>query len=262
MRKAALYVDGFNFYYGVRNYFKSGEPQRGFSLSGLVWCDFRALIERHFLEADSRLVLIRYFTAPVTERAEAKAGEHERYENWLRAARTIPGLHAIFGYYRPRRKTAQQAAAGGDPLAHVEQLRQEKETDVNIAVEMLLDGIAGHFDTAWLLSGDTDQIPAVAAVAFRLGRQRRVRVLVPPVQDPESWKQPWLEYMHRLKERFEIRPCEPRLVDVLPLTEEILANSLLRYDLPEAPCPPYWRLPEDYLDRMCRPEWRPDRVQG
>ena len=53
MRKAVLYVDGFNFYYGVRNHFKAGEPQRGYSLSGLVWCDFRALIERHFHEPDT-----------------------------------------------------------------------------------------------------------------------------------------------------------------------------------------------------------------
>jgi hypothetical protein len=262
MRKAALYVDGFNFYYGVRNHFKAAEPQRGFSLSGLVWCDFRALVERHFLEPETRLSIIRYFTAPVTPQVEAKADEHARYEYWLRAARTIPGLLVIFGYYRPGRKGTPQAAAGGDPLAHVEQLRQEKETDVNIAVEMLLDGIAGHFDTAYLLSGDTDQIPAVAAAAFRLGRHRRVRVLVPPLQDPERWKKPWLEYMYQLKQRFDLRPSEPRQVDVLPLTEDILSNSLLRYDLPETPCPPYWRLPEWYLEQKCRPEWRPDRPQG
>ncbi|MCS7041202.1 MAG: NYN domain-containing protein [Bryobacteraceae bacterium] len=262
MRKAALYVDGFNFYYGVRNHFKAGEPRRGFSLSGLVWCDFRALVERHFLEPDTKLLRIRYFTAPVTEQVEAKQDEHARYENWLRAARTIPGLQVIFGYYRPRRKAAKNKEAAGDPLAAVDQLRQEKETDVNIAVEMLLDAIAGQFDTAYLLSGDTDQIPAVAAAAFRLRPHRRVRVLVPPVQDPESWKKPWLDYMHQLKQRFDIQPSEPRQVDVLPLTEEILANSLLRYDLPEAACPPYWRLPADYLDRMCRPEWRPERAAG
>lgn len=260
MRKAALYVDGFNFYYGVRNFFKPGEAQRGFSLSGLVWCDFRALVERHFLEPEGRLVLIRYFTAPVTENVEVRQDEHTRYGQWLRAAQTIPGLRVIFGYYRPGRK--RWIMAPGDPLAHVDQLRQEKETDVNIAVEMLLDGIAGHFDTAYLLSGDTDQIPAVAAVAFRLKERKRVRVLVPPVQDAESWKKPYLDYMQQLKKRFSIEASEPRQVDVLPLSEEVLVNSLLPYELPGSPCPAYWRLPAHYLDGKCRPEWRPDRGQS
>jgi uncharacterized LabA/DUF88 family protein len=246
MRRAALYVDGFNFYYGVRNYFKPEKEKRGFSLSGLVWCDFRALIERHFLEPETRLALIRYFTAPVTEGVEATRDEHARYGLWLRAALTIPGLKPVFGYYRTGANT----------------LREEKETDVNIAVEMLLDGMAGNFDTAYVLSGDTDQIPAVAAAAFRLKGQRRVRVLVPPLQSTESWQRHYLNYMQQLKKRFEFQQQELRQVDVKPLTEEILANSLLRYDLPDAECPHYWRLPADYLEKMCRPEWRPDRAAG
>jgi uncharacterized LabA/DUF88 family protein len=246
MRRAALYVDGFNFYYGVRNHFRQEREKRGFSLSGLVWCDFRALIERHFLEPDTQLALIRYFTAPVTESVEATRDEGERYQLWLRAAKTIRGLKPVFGYYRP--------AEGG--------LRKEKETDVHIAVEMLLDGIAGNYDTAYLLSGDTDQIPAVGAAAFRLRAQKRVRVLVPPLQSTESWQRHYLGYMQQLKQRFHFQQQEPRQVDVMPLTEEILANSLLGYDLPGAACPEYWRLPEHYLEKMCRPEWRPDRQRG
>lgn len=246
MRWAALYVDGFNFYYGVRNHFKPEKEKRGFSLSGLVWCDFRALIERHFLEPDTQLGLIRYFTAPVTEEVEASRDEHRRHSLWLHAASTIPGLQPLFGYYRSGAST----------------LREEKETDVNIAVEMLLDGVAGNFDTAYLLSGDTDQIPAVAAAAFRLKGQKRVRVLVPPLQTTESWQRHYLKYMQQLKKRFDFQQQEPRQVDVKPLTEEILANSLLRYDLPGAACPHYWRLPADYLEAMCRPEWRPDLARG
>lgn len=242
MRRAALYVDGFNFYYGVRNFFKPEKEKRGYSLSGLVWCDFRALVERHFLEKDTTLERIRYFTAPVTEGVEARPDEHKRYQLWLRAASTIPGLGIVFGYYRTAERT----------------LREEKETDVNIAVEMLLDGAGKRFDTAYVLSGDTDQIPAVVAAAFRLSAPKRVRVLVPPAQSTESWQRHYLSYMQQLKKRFEIPKPEPRQVDVKPLTEKILANSLLGYDLPEAPCPPYWRLPPHYLDKMCRPEWRPD----
>jgi hypothetical protein len=89
-----------------------------------------------------------------------------------------------------------------------------------------------------------------------------VRVLVPPLQDAESWKMPYLDYMRALKQRFEVQQREPRQVDVLALTEKVLANSLLPYELPDTPCPPYWRLPERYLATMCEPAWRPDQPRA
>jgi hypothetical protein len=62
--KAALYVDGFNFYYGVTNYFRAFRERLGYSLSGLCWCDFRALVERNF--SQTQLDSVKYFTARVT----------------------------------------------------------------------------------------------------------------------------------------------------------------------------------------------------
>lgn len=151
--RAALCFDGFNFYYGVRNHFKTGEAERGYSLSGLCWCGFRALVERHFLEPETELGLIRYLTAPVTESVEARCGEHQRYELWLRAVKTIRGAGIVYGFHR----------------RDARRLCEEKGSDVNLAVELLLDGLGQRYDTAYVLSGDADQIPAVAAAGFRSG---------------------------------------------------------------------------------------------
>lgn len=65
-----LYVDGFNFYRGVTAYW-SAEG----GLAGLGWCDFRALVDRHFL--DDGELRVKYFTAPVYPHLEAHAS-HER----------------------------------------------------------------------------------------------------------------------------------------------------------------------------------------
>lgn len=43
LERAILYVDGFNFYYGVTNHWRAKK-----GLPGLGWCNFRALVERHF----------------------------------------------------------------------------------------------------------------------------------------------------------------------------------------------------------------------
>ncbi|MBI5281365.1 MAG: NYN domain-containing protein [Candidatus Solibacter usitatus] len=245
-RKAALYVDGFNFYYGVRNHFKQDEERRGYSLSGLCWCDFRALVERHFLKDGERLEKIRYFTAPVTPQVETSRipGERDRYELWLQAARTIPGLEMVFGFHKPH--------GGG-------KARDEKLTDVNLAVELLLDGMNGVYDQAYVLSGDTDQIPAVFAAALRLPKPLRVCALLPPAQEVEDWKSRYLHYVHDLMARVEFPHPEPHQIDVGGLTERQLANSLLPYRMGQVSCPPYWRLPAKYLDAKCRPEYRPER---
>lgn len=247
-RKVALYIDGFNFYYGVRNHFKPGQQERGYSLSGLCWCNFRALVERHFLGAGEVLGAIRYFTAPVTAKVEATREEHERYELWLKAVRTVPGLEVIHGFHR--------RGDGGKG-------REEKETDVNLAVELLLDGLGGVYEKAIVLSGDTDQIPAILAAALRLPQPRCVLALLPPSQTTDDWKKHYCHAAKQLKERAErneARLHQPALhqVDVGKLTESQLANSLLAYEPGVVSCPGYWRLKTSYLETHCRPEHRPD----
>ncbi|MBI4892617.1 MAG: NYN domain-containing protein [Acidobacteria bacterium] len=241
-RKAALYVDGFNFYYGVRNHYKAEQKARGYSLSGLCWCDFRALAERHFVRPGHALGPIRYFTAPVTEEVEMTSEEHSRYDLWLKAARTIAGLEVVQGFYK--RKGSGRA---------------EKESDVNLAVELLLDGMAGVYDHAIVLSGDADQIPAILAAALRLPQPRCVTALLPPSQNLDDWKKHYCKLASQVKERGGLRHRQAlNQVQVAVLDEGIMANSLLRYDLGAVHAPEYWRLPGHFLGAHCRAEHRPD----
>ena len=55
----------------------------------------------------------------------------------------------------------------------------EKETDVNLVLEMVTDAEAGRFTNALLLTGDTDQVPTVRRVVAKLGAGS-VYVIVPP----------------------------------------------------------------------------------
>ncbi len=57
-KRSWLYVDGFNFYYAIKN---SDLPK------GLAWCDLRSLGEQYLIREGSKLERIRYFTAPVKQ---------------------------------------------------------------------------------------------------------------------------------------------------------------------------------------------------
>jgi hypothetical protein len=248
-RKVALYVDGFNFYYGVTNHFRKDRDKRGYSLSGLCWTDFRALVERHYLQPGDRLTHIRYFTAPVTAAVESttRPGERNRYETWMKAVRSITGLEVISGFYKPGKAEPGESAKS----------RDEKQTDVNLAVELLLDGLGGVYDQAYVLSGDTDEIPSIIAAAYRMPKALRVCALLPPAQNLDDWKKRYCEAVDAIKRRTELKVIGPNQVGAQVLNERQLANSLLRYELPDVSCPAYWRLPGNYLQAQCEARWRP-----
>lgn len=62
---------------------------------------------------------------------------------------------------------------------------EEKETDVSIAAALVEDAARGAYDTALLISGDSDLCPAVRA-AKRLGGGQKIVAVFPPrrVSDP------------------------------------------------------------------------------
>ena len=254
-----LYVDGFNFYYGVTAYWSRETQGR---LAGLGWCDFHALIERNFPGPGE--LRIKYFTAPVTENVELRRhrpGEHGRYSLWRRALQTTPGLAVMEGFYkRTGNRTGPGPAEG----------REEKQTDVNLAVEVMIDACGPANSRprhVFLLSGDCDQIPVVFALEERLPVSLSVTVLLPSSHNEGDWRRSYERTRGRLLKNLAAekrgRTSAPGIsVQVKVLDEATLANSLLRYDLRDSDgafdCPPYWRLPSEYLEQRCRkPEWRP-----
>jgi hypothetical protein len=251
-----LYVDGFNFYYGVGAYWSR---QRG--LAGLGWCDFRALVERHFPETGH--VHVKYFTAPVTENVELRnhrPGEHLRYSIWRRALQTISSLTVVEGFYK---RSGDRSAPG--PAED----REEKQTDINLAVEMMMDAFGAaesRPEHVFLLSGDYDQMPVVFALQERAAKPIPVTVLLPSAQSETDWNQSYERTRKRLLKSYPIKSRAGGLgrpVQVKVLDETILASSLLGYTLRDSEgefhCPDYWRLPVEYLKRHCeKPEWRPD----
>lgn len=163
MAQIAVYVDGFNVYYG-----------RCRGRRGRKWLDFLSLARS--LRPLDEIVKIRYFTARVSGTV-ADGTKPVRQQVYLRALRTIPILDVHEGYFRTDDEWFPLVAPDpeGPFEAHVWST-QEKGSDVNLATYLLLDGMDGLYQEALVISNDGDLGLPVQMAVERFGP---VHVLAP-----------------------------------------------------------------------------------
>ena len=155
--RVMVYIDGFNLYFGM----KKKDWQRYY------WLDVCALA-RNLLKPSQTLVGVRYFTA----RISGPPSKQRRQNTYLEALGTLEVCKLHFGQYQSAGKTCVKCG-------HTAYIPSEKMTDVNIAVEMLSEAFADRYDTAMLVSGDSDLTPPVQKVPI-LFPSKRVVVAFPP----------------------------------------------------------------------------------
>lgn len=155
-----VYIDGFNLYFGLK--------ARGWRR--YYWLDPQALAT-NLLKPDQRLEMVKYFTARISS-SPSDPAKHKRQATWLEAIETLQNTKVFYGHYLS--KPQQCLKCGAKWTAH-----EEKMTDVNIAVEMLRDAYDDKFDTALVISADSDLAPPVEAVRKKFPN-KRVIVVRPP----------------------------------------------------------------------------------
>jgi hypothetical protein len=150
------YVDGFNLYYGM----KSKSWQRYY------WLDLNELVSS-LLRPHQSLAGVTYCTARVSGPKDT-VWRQGLYIDALLAT----GVRVVEGKYQPKDLSCHQCG-------NTWQSFEEKQTDVNLAVEMMRDAHLDLFETAFLISGDSDLTPAVCAV-LQLHPTKAVVVVEPP----------------------------------------------------------------------------------
>lgn len=150
MPRANVYVDGFNLYFGaLRN-----TPHR--------WLDLEQL-SHGLLRADYQLNRIRYFTARVKNR-DGDPTVSDRQQAYLRAIDTLPSVTIHYGLFLTH--STSMPRADGSGFAQVLKT-EEKGSDVNLATWLVLDAVDDDFDTALVISNDTDLIEPIQEVRRR-----------------------------------------------------------------------------------------------
>jgi uncharacterized LabA/DUF88 family protein len=167
--RVITYIDGYNLYFGMHEEAirRGSKAEPDASYYRHMWLDVQGLSESLLLPSQE-LVGVKYFTSPINN----NRGKQERQNKYFDALRTRPLIEIIFGRFQPDRKECDHC---GHPAYHP----QEKKTDVNIAVNLICDALEERFDTALLVTGDSDLVPAVEAVR-RLTPHKRIVVAFPP----------------------------------------------------------------------------------
>ena len=150
---ANVYVDGFNVYYGCLK----ETPYR--------WLNLAALCERLFPSDD--IHRIRYFTARVSGRSDPRSPQ--RQQAYLRALQTLPNLTVHYGHFltHPTRMPLANPRPGGSHTVSVIKT-EEKGSDVNLASHLLLDAFRNDFETAVIMSNNSDLKEPIAMVQREL----------------------------------------------------------------------------------------------
>jgi uncharacterized LabA/DUF88 family protein len=142
IQRVCVYVDGFNLYFGMRS--KFGNPVK--------WLNIYKLAES-MLRENQEIQAVKFFTAHIKGTNKQKI---TRQNSYLSALGTTP-VKIIKGQYQVQKTRCKQCRK-------ISYASEEKMTDVNIAVHMLTDAIEDNYDTAILVSGDSDLTPALAAL--------------------------------------------------------------------------------------------------
>jgi uncharacterized LabA/DUF88 family protein len=137
-QRICIYIDGFNFYYGMRS----------MKWRKYYWLDVVAFFE-NFIRSHQELIEITYFSATPHD-----VGKYDRQDLFFSANELNPKFNVQLGKYLPKQVRCHKCAA-------IRNTFEEKETDVKIAVKMISDVVNDVCDISILVSADSDLVPPI-----------------------------------------------------------------------------------------------------
>ena len=141
MKKVAIYLDGSNFYFSVKKKFNCK-------------IDIGKFCKK--LAGKNDLVKINYYTAPIEQTSNPEM--YAEQQSFFDKIREIKNLNIVFGRLEKRKRDGE--------IYFV-----EKATDVNLALDLVLDAQSNYYDEAYLISNDGDFSGAVKAAIERFEKE-------------------------------------------------------------------------------------------
>ena len=209
MARIAFFIDGFNLYHSL-DYLRTGPDH--FKYRRYKWCNLHKLASLFVGKLDS-LQQVLLFTAFATW----DPGKVARHRLFIRANESV-GVSVVLGEFKRKEKLCY--------LCHQRYPTfEEKQTDVNIALQLLQLAILDQYDRAVIVSGDTDLIPAIKAVRLTFPH-KQIGIIIPIGRSSEDLiKQ--ADFKHKMREH---HLASSRFPDIVTLADK----STLE-------CPPSWR---------------------
>ncbi len=156
MARVSFFIDGFNVYHSLKdnlNYYK------------YLWLDYRRFLEKFVRKRDT-LSDIFYFSAYAHWNQNRVKRHRMLVDIWKST-----GIITIMGDFKEKDRFCKNCRT-------YFKSHEEKQTDVNIGIYLIKEAYVNSYDTAILVTNDTDLIPAIKMLKSILP-QKRVGVLFP-----------------------------------------------------------------------------------
>jgi len=159
--RVIFYIDGFNLYYGIDD----------LNISKYKWLDIQKLSE-NLCGTNQQLIKVKYFTS----RVRNDPAKIRRQNTYLQAVETLPLVEIFYGSYILTSKDFNCAQCA---CLNTVDIPKEKRTDINIASQLFSDFYYDNCDTARIISGDSDLVPAIK-VTKSIFQNKKIKFYFPP----------------------------------------------------------------------------------
>jgi uncharacterized LabA/DUF88 family protein len=156
--RVITFIDGFNLYHAIA----------ALGDSAFKWLDLRKLSQEFIHPVKEELVQVLYFSTIASHRNQAA---QIRQRTYLRALE-LRGVKTILGQFKQKDRECSKCFARYMGY-------EEKETDVNIALNLIDLAYQNAYDRAILITNDSDQVPTIRKVLERFSN-KKVTILIPP----------------------------------------------------------------------------------
>ena len=165
MKNVNFYIDGFNIYHSIDK----------MNNNTLKWINYKLLCQE-ILKDDEQINNIFYFSAYATW----KQTSYLNHRVFIRAL-INEGINIVLGNFKKKTKYIPN-------IKYNYEYHEEKETDVNIAINLVRDACRNNCDKAEILSGDSDLVPAIS-MAKTENPKLEIVIVIPPNVKAESLKE-------------------------------------------------------------------------
>ena len=141
MKRVAVFIDGNNFYYGLRKLYGKNKSLKNF--------DFEKFSQ--FLAGKEKVVGIFYYNALLDR--EHNPDKYDSQKEFFEELKKIPKFNLVLC------KLLKRNIEGTNKVYYI-----IKEDDISMAVDMVENAYDNNYDVAVLVSGDGDFVPAVRSV--------------------------------------------------------------------------------------------------
>jgi uncharacterized LabA/DUF88 family protein len=165
-QKVIVYVDGFNFYFGLK---AGGQEWKKF-----YWLDVIKFFEK-MMHPNQELVEVNYFSAIPYENGAAA-----RQDLFFKANLLNPKFKLTLGKYLKKEIVCRNCN-------YKIRTYEEKETDVRVATKMMEDVFFNRCDVTIVVSADSDMVPSIEIIK-KFAPTHPVYVYFPPMHNSVTLK--------------------------------------------------------------------------